>query len=249
MITKKDIPFDLLKSVESIAQQNLDLIKLKKEINTYYLFVETDFHSKNYFKIYQDGTKVFGNFNSADNYVFEHKPTDSANPNTAIVQGNLEKVMTNFKNWLELVKSIVETPSIHDDNFEKFYSDYYFNEFKILDEDSNFVPFNPIQQDKIELYLISLKSAIENSNYEIDEETKAELIIEIEEVRTALPLSTKTKVMKGVTKIFGKLFKTSKEFAKEIIIEAKKELINKLIELGIQYGPKLLEVFEQQQHK
>ena len=31
MITKKDIPLNLLKAIEQVAQSNLDLIKLKKE--------------------------------------------------------------------------------------------------------------------------------------------------------------------------------------------------------------------------
>ena len=51
MITKKDIPFSLLKAVEASAQPNLDIIQFKREENTYYYFVETDSSSKNYFKI------------------------------------------------------------------------------------------------------------------------------------------------------------------------------------------------------
>ena len=34
MITKKDIPLDLLKTIEPIAQANLDLLQFKKEDNT-----------------------------------------------------------------------------------------------------------------------------------------------------------------------------------------------------------------------
>ncbi len=48
--------------------------------------------------------------------------------------------------------------------------------------------------------------------------------------------------MKGVSKVFGRLYKHTKNFAKEIVSEAKKNLIKKLIELGIEYGPKILEM-------
>lgn len=244
MINKKDIPFDLRNSVEEIAKQHLDFIKLKKEENTFYSFVETDNTSQYYFKIYTDGAKRIGNFNrSANNFAIEFKPTDSLNIRQTITQGGLAEVSAYLRAWLELTRKISETPSIHDDTFEKYYSDYYFQEFKIIDEDADRAPFTPEQQDKIEIYLLSLKSAIENINESVDEEIKNELIQEVEIIRTTLSSSTKTKVMKGVTKVFGKIYKTSKEFAKEVIKEAKKELIKKLLDLGIEYGPKLLEIF------
>jgi hypothetical protein len=59
MISKKDIPFDLLKGVEEVVRGNLDIIQLKKEENTYYCFIEKDPNSKNYFKISIDGAKEF----------------------------------------------------------------------------------------------------------------------------------------------------------------------------------------------
>lgn len=48
MITKKDIPLELLKAIGVFAQENLHLIQLKREDNTYYSFIETDVKSKNY---------------------------------------------------------------------------------------------------------------------------------------------------------------------------------------------------------
>ncbi len=50
MITKKDIPFTLLRTVETILQPNLDIVQFKREDNTYYCFVEIDNNSKNYSK-------------------------------------------------------------------------------------------------------------------------------------------------------------------------------------------------------
>lgn len=37
--------------------------------------------------------------------------------------------------------------------------------------------------------------------------------------------------------------KISKTFAKEVVAEAKKNLIQKLVEFGIKYGPKILQAF------
>lgn len=245
MLTKKDIPLNMLKAIEGIAQPNLDIIRFVKEENTYYCFMETDENSKNFFRIFVDGSRVIGNFNPK-NYAYRWKPTDEGNALDYNFQGNLQDVIKQFEAWVKLIRDIHETPSVHDDNFTKHYSDFYFNEFKIVDEDANTSPFNPDQQDLIELYLDSLKKAIENSSEQVAETTKAELISDIKQIKSSLLTTTKTKVMKGITKVFGKLFKESKDFAKEIVAEARKNLIKKLIGLGIEYGPKILEAFTKQ---
>lgn len=248
MINKKDIPFDLRNVVEEIAKQHLDFIKLKKEENTFYSFVELDQNSPHYFKIYIDGTKLIDNFNrKPNNFLVEFKPKDTLIITQTLIQGGLSEIGSYLKSWLDLTRKISETASIHDDNFEKYYSDHYFQEFRIIDEDADIFPFNPEQQDVIVTYLLSLKTAIENSVETIDQETKTELIEEVEAIRRTLVSSTKTKVMKNITKVFGKIFKTSKEFAKDVIKEARKELIKKFLDLGIKVVPKLLESFTEQQ--
>jgi len=241
IITKKDIPLNLLKAIEEIAQSNLDIIKFNKEDNTYYLFVETDKDSKNFFKILIDGSKVIGNYEKK-HFAYQWKPIDASSALQGITQSSLEGVTKQFETWVKLIRTLHETLSVHDDNFANFYSNFYFEEFKIVDDNANTEPFNPDQQDLVELYIDALAIAIMSSVGQMDEIQKTELISEINEIKLELPTSTKTKVMKKITKIFGKLYKTSKPFAKEIILEAKKQLIKKLIELGIEYGPKILEM-------
>jgi hypothetical protein len=239
MITKKDIPFTLVKAVEGIAQPHLDIIKFIREENTYYCFIERDAESNNYFKILIDGSKRIHNADRAK-YVIEAKPRDQTSSEHGIQQATLQELETQLQSWIKLVREIHNTPSVHDDNFTKQYSEYYFKEFQIVDEDADISPFNPDQQDLIELYLTSLETAIESSP-EVTEASKLELCLDIRTIRETLSVSTKNEVMKGVSKVFGKLYKHAKAFAKEIVKEAKKSLIKKLIELGIEYGPKILE--------
>lgn len=245
MITKKDIPLDLLKTIEPIAQANLDLIQFRKEDNTFYCFVETDNNSKNFFKIFIDGTKRIGNYDRAK-YAFECKPANASNAKPTISQLSLNDLGGQFQSWLKLIRDIHETPSVHDDNFLKHYADFYYNEFKIVDEDLDTSPFNPNQQDLVEVYLLSLASAIEQTGEKLSDTTRKELLEEIQLIQTNLTITTKSQVMKRITKIFGKLYKTSKNLAKEIVTEAKKQLIKKLIELGIEYGPILLDSLTKQ---
>lgn len=242
MITKKDIPLDLLKTIEPIAQANLDLIQFKKEDNTFYCFVETDTNSKNFFKIFIDGTKRIGNYDKTK-YGFEFKPANSSNAKQSISQTILNDLGEQFKNWIKTIRDIHETPSVHDDNFVRQYAEFYYNEFKIVDEDADNSPFDPNQQDLVEVYLLSLSSAIEQSGDKLSETVKNELLNDIQIIQAALPTTTKSQIMRAITKVFGKLYKTSKTLAKEIVTEAKKYLIKKLIELGVEYAPKLLEMF------
>jgi hypothetical protein len=244
MITKKDLPLDLLKTIEPIAQSNLDLIQLIKEDNTFYSFLEKDNNSKNYFKIFVDGSKRIGNYDRAK-YTFEFKPSTSSNVKHITSQTTLKELREHFQNWIVLIRNIHETPSVHDDNFIRQYSEFYFNEFKIVDDDANFSPFDPNQQDLVEIYLLSLTNAIEESGDKLNDTIKQEIINDIQVIQASLHKETKNQVMKDITKVFGKLYKESKTLAKDIVSEAKKHLIKKLIEFGIEYGPKLLEMFQQ----
>jgi hypothetical protein len=241
MIIKQDIPLNLLKAIENIAQANLDIIKLKKEDISFYCFVELNNKSSNYFKIFIDGNKIIGNYD-ASKYAYEQKPADENQARNKVSQASLEDLKIEFENWTKLIREIKETPSVHDDNFCKYYSDFYFEEFKIVDEDAQIFPFNTEQQELIEIYLDSLVKSINSSSEKIDETVKSEIILNIEEIKNSLYKTTKVQVMKSITSIFGKLFTLSKSFGKEIVKEAGKELIKKLIENGIQYGPKLIEI-------
>lgn len=241
MITKKDIPLDILKIIEPIAQANLDLIQFKRDDNTYYCFVESDKNSKNFFRIFIDGSKRIGNFDRSK-YAFELKPSSSSNAKPAILQTSLNELGGQFQNWIKLIRDIHETPSVLDDNFVKQYAEFYYNEFKMVDEDADTSPFDPNQQDLVEVYLLSLSGAIVNSGHKLAETTKNELLSDIKIIQENLGTTTKSQVMKGITKVFGKLYKTSKSLAKEIVTEAKKHLIEKLVEFGIEYGPKILDV-------
>lgn len=240
MITKKDVPYDMLKIIEPLAQANLDIIQFRRDDNTYYSFVETDSNSKNIFRILIDGTKRITNYDKSK-YAFEWKPNSSSSVKLSISQADLKDIGNQFKNWLQLIREIHETPSVHDDNFVNSYTEFYYEEFKIVDEDANTSPFDPNQQELVELYLNSLSIVIEQSADSLSETSKAEIISDIKDIESSLTITTKSQVMKKMSRVFAKIYKSSRRLAKDIIKEAKKQLIKKLIELGIEYGPKLLE--------
>jgi hypothetical protein len=238
-MNKKDIPLTLLLAIEAKIGEHFKLIHHADEENCFYCLKEVDEKSKNYFKIFVEGKEKAQNIKSG-NFVYEFKPTNATVTEACLTQGNNDNMLGAFNSWIKLIATYNTTKSVHDDDFEKKYSDFYFNEFEIIDEDVDFSPFNPDQQDLIELYLHSLSNAIEEST-SITPSLKTELILEADLIIKNLSSSTKTVVMKKITTIFGRLYKHSKNLAKEITSEAKKRLIKSLIDLGVQYGPKLLE--------
>jgi hypothetical protein len=238
MITKNDIPLDMLKAIEGIAQKNLDLIKLQKLDNTYYSFVQVDENSENYFRIYIDGKKVIANPGNSG-YVFSRKPASSATNKKTTSTSDLNGIVSEFNKWIELIKEISELVSLHDDNFVKKYQEYYFAQFIIIDEDAFTSPFDPEQQIVIEHFLDSLSEQIEKTEM-LESNLKEELSSEVMIIKRILTHSTKNEVMKKLSKVYGILYKHSKNLAYDIMKATKKGLIKKLVSLGIKYGTALL---------
>ncbi len=169
------------------------------------------------------------------------RPSDPNQMGNITMQVNVDGLVSYLNAWLKIIREYNDVKSVHDDNFEKAYSDFYFNEFKIFDKDADISPFDPNQQQIIELYLDSLTEGVQATEL-VTENEKNLLVTEIQQIKADLTINTKSQVMKKITKVFGKLHKKSKELVTEIVKETKKTLIKKLIELGIEYAPKLLEL-------
>ena len=240
MTTKKDIPLSMLKAIEASAQANTDIICLKREENTYYSFIEIDPLSSNYFKVYKNGEKSMPNY-SQENFVYEWKPNNHVKPTVIAHQGKIEDVVAQFEGWIKIIREMHNTPSVHDDNFSKTYADFYYNEFKIIDADANITPFNPDQQDSIELYLNSVQVLIGNPLYGIDEKTKHLISDEIEAVKTNIAIKTKNQVLKEITNFLGKLFTINKTLLKDAVQELKEQLLSKLVSTAINHSQNIIE--------
>lgn len=229
MITKKDIPLELFKIIEPIALDNLDLVKIKKTENTFYHFIETDEKSNNYFRIYIDGSKIINNYN-APLYVIESKPANTISSKNAFGQIKLEEIKEKFYQWINIIREIEESNSIHDDIFIKEYANYYYNEIKIIDKDADISPYNPKQQEAIIKVLLFLSEKINETSNELENSVKIELIDEIKTIESNLSTSTKTQFLKKFSKLFGRIYKNNPKITKQIFELTKEFYINKGIE-------------------
>ncbi len=229
----------LLELIEPMIRVNLDLIKVEEEENTYYKLVERDINSTNYFKILIDGRKVYtSNFNSAA-YVCQFKPGSEKQTGEGVNQLSLNEVGEKFQNWMRIIRTIDEIQSVHDDPFEKSYKDFFYAKVKLVDKDADIAPFNPDQQDQIEVFLSSITRRIGSSKDFSPEEVKTFIGI-IDEIKREMPVSTKNAVLKRISELFAKLKKSGKALAKEMAKEAGKKLVGRIIEYGIENAHKII---------
>lgn len=152
-MNKKLIPIDLLRPVESILKSNSAIISNKTEDGCYYSIFDKDHKAGYYFKIVSKPEKFQKKIIDSQHilcYLFPAGPAEIRETSAVAPKAN---IVTMLENWLKTISTFNETDSVYDDPFEKKYQQFYANNFKVVDEDAVYAPFDPDQQDVIELYL------------------------------------------------------------------------------------------------
>ena len=123
--------------------------------------------------------------------------------------------------------SNIET--IFDDPILKKYQEDFEEKLKIIDDDAEFAPFNLEKQ----IFLIDyLDFIIQKANDEKTEENKSdiELIIkESNELKAEITQTTKSKAIKKLSKILGRVQKSGIKFIKEVFIKVAADITAKLL--------------------
>jgi hypothetical protein len=221
-MSKKDIPFELAEAIEPIYAASTNLISYNKDEICYYNFIDKDENSKFFFKIYNRTDKRFSQVKTGE-YVVVRKPYSKKIHGSSSYSGTVENIVSEFREWISLIKEYNDLSSMYDEPFEKKYSQYFYEEFTILDDDADTSPFNPKQQEYIEEYLSELAENLVTSESESEE--KVQLIIkEIESLKSALPFSTKNEVMRKISKIWAKTYVNAKKVAQWFFNKMKEEL-------------------------
>ena len=119
--------------------------------------------------------------------------------------------------------------SFFDDPIIQSFSDEYFAEFEIIDEDADVNPFNTHQILILDEHLEILYSKIDKY-ITLDNESQMESIkSDIRELQKNLTSKTKKWVIRNLSNIWAKMTKQSTLFLKEFLIEAKKTIIRESI--------------------
>jgi len=236
-MNKKQIPYELLASVEVLVKNCAQVVGSKVEDNCYYSLFDKDESSNFYFKVYIDSQKArVEPHNDKSLVLCEYFPynTNSLHPNK--IHCKKDDVQRHLGIWVNLLNQYNQIESVYDDPFIKKYKEYFSQEFVILDKDADTAPFDPHQQDDIEKYLTHVEKKL--LSYKVSKQDQAivdEIVQEISEAKENIQRLTKREVVDRVAKIWAKVYKWSRKHAKEIFTKAKNEAIKQALNNGIKF--------------
>lgn len=209
-----------LSSVISLVEKQQLRLKFEDKDGIFFFIIRDPYQSndKIYCKIERAPHTVSSNNGSIDSF-----PVSSA--------------ITIFNHWLGLVGEY-ESITIFEENslLEKQYEEEFYDEFEIIDEDSQTSAFDLKRQILLYNYLQYVEKVFEK---DAPEEVKAELVESAKSLKAQLSQLTKKETIKALSKILSKARKAGINIIKQIWEEGKKEAIKRLIK----YGTENIETF------
>ncbi len=212
MGNKYDVPLDLLKAVEGITNPVREIIKHVDTEDTIIDFREKDGSSNFYFKVLKN-TKT--QITSEVKYSYKWAPKDRTIITPQGDTGLIVDIITELKRWIVYIQEYKSTNSILDDNYTKAYTEHIYNENKFSDENADFMPFNPTEQEKLILLLDNFSEIIKADD-SINETHKQKIDAEVYNIKQNLRTSTKNFVVKKVSAVFGFLYKIGWRIGKDL---------------------------------
>jgi hypothetical protein len=228
MNKKKKLTIAILKSLESfvnLAGEKFKIIDPKENL-LHVLDIDntSDFH----FKIEKYEKKQNGYFQ----FLVIKKPI---NENDNGIQKNwidIKNLESQFKNWLDLLNQYETIESFFDDPIIKSNAGKFYQKFDIIDENADVETFDLEQQLFLEEYLDNSRKKLEKLKKGKTEDKIIEIEIlenETEEIKSALTIESKKRIMIRLSKFWGRAQKTGLQVIKEIFVNVSTELMKKLL--------------------
>ena len=236
---KKKLPIVILKSLEKFVTLKGEKFEIIEPDNLLLKVVEKDDDTVFYFNIEQ-----FKLVNGGYQFYMSRKPQNENNQGeykSWIPIAHLEK---QFETWLKLIEQYETINSFYDDPIAKAFSDEYFTDFEIIDEDADIAPFKIKQILILDKYLEYIEQSIDNYKTEENEKSIENIKQDIYSLRKNLTSKSKVYIIRGLSNIWGKLTKLGTKFITDFTSEAKREVVERsvkgLIDLVIETGGNLL---------
>ena len=227
---KKKLPLDVLKVLEQYVDFKNELFEVIPPDNFLLKIKDTDKDSDFFFYIEEYQIDA-GNAK----FLLTRKPASSLNIDTAsnwYIQGAVNAI---FKEWANTLQGYNTVKTFYDDPILDSFTEEYFAEFEIVDEDADVKPFSTKQILFLDSYLQNIEETIEKFKTEENATQIAEIKKDAAELREELTNSPKKKVIKKLSKIWAKIAKQGTKFIKEFLSEARKEFIKEGIKEGFKW--------------
>lgn len=227
---KSNIPLILLKTVQPIVDENVELVTSLKDSTSFFYIKHNEHNSDFYYKIIRQE-----NSNSKLGYIIEHKPKNQFETNKHAVWLELQQIEVSIKNWLKILEEYNKIRTVYDDPILAENEKRFQQQFEIIDEDASYSSFNLNQQIFIYDYLNNAKEILSKYKDKVDENAKPDLIElerEVLEIQMQLTNESKRKIIERLSKFWAKTQKIGLELIKEIFVSVVSDLTKKLINGG-----------------
>lgn len=222
---KKDIPLTILNQMNEFKKGFPHLSKMVKADNCLIRYEDKDSESDFFFQINSFTKGTSGEFI----YSISYKPTSESVTEERNRSLNFTGVNNSLNAWGEILKKYEHTDFfIDEDPIIASYTEEFFNEYKIVEEDADYKPFELRKQIIISAYLDKSIQYIDNIK---DENTKLELH-KAKEIATNLNQTitelTKNEVMLRLSRFWAETRKKGLPIFKEIFLELAKEVVKEI---------------------
>lgn len=218
---KKKLSIALNKVIEPLIKENKDFVKLVRHSDYILYFVDSDPESDFHFGITKETSDGNGHM-----IHYSWKPHNSQINTGVSSASKLEGFGQHFKGWLSNIE-YYNQESILDDPILNGYEKEFFDDFRIIEEDADYAPFNYIQQLLIDQFLSNISEHIgefrnENNSYLIDEITS-----DAQSIQASITTEAKNPIMKRLSGLFAKARKSGLKVSNYVIKEFIKEVCTK----------------------
>lgn len=223
---KKDIPLTILTQMNEFKSSFPHLSRIVKADNCLIRYEDKDSESNFFFQI-NSFTK---SPNSAEFiYSISFKPTSENNTAERSINLNFPGVSKYLNIWGQILKQYESTDFfIDDDPIISSYTEEFFNEYKIIEDDANYKPFELKSQILISSYLeksILYIDNIQDENTKIELNNAKEIALNLNQTITEL---TKNEVMLKLSRFWAETRKKGLPIFKEIFLEFAKEVVKEI---------------------
>lgn len=220
---KKKVPLQVHEFMEPYLDKKGENFQTIEADGFMMKFIDNDSNSDFYFNIEQ--YKIDRDFQ----LLIDFKPINKQSITNRKTWIKAQELQTQFSSWLKLLEGYNSVRTIYDDPIVESYSNDFYEEFELIDEEADKVPLSPDQILLLDKHLEFIENEIEKH---ITSKNSNEIILIQEgilDLRNNLTKKSKKWVVKRLSKIWGRIAKQGVPLIKEFLTEVRKEIIKHVV--------------------
>lgn len=218
---KKKMSVALNRVVEPLIKGNPNYIRIQKNADFLLYIIDADPDSDLYFGITKETLEGSGHI-----IHYKCKPQNEQVHIAVSISNKIDVFGEHLKNWLSIIEYFNQE-SVLDDPILAGYEREFFEDFKIIEEDADYAPFNYSQQLLIDQFLSNISENIEEFRNENNADLIDEIIIDAQSIQASVTTEAKNPIMKRLSGLFAKARKAGLKVSNYLIKEFVKEVCTK----------------------